>query len=159
MTKDVWVSVFGTQQGLQSCGETDGDTGDIIKVNAPGCYYKKGDRHYILYEETDRESGQVIKTRLKFNGEQVEINRSGAINVSFDFGEKKHSASSLVTPYGTLMLETDTESLKIDESESEIGIQIGYRLGMDGEPYADCRLEIIIKAKSLDGDQFQEVKK
>lgn len=159
MTKDVWVSVFGTQQGLQSCGETDGDTGDIIKVNAPGCYYKKGDRHYVLYEETDRESGQVIKTRLKFNGEQVEIGRSGAVNVSFDFEEKKHGVSSLVTPYGTLVIETDTDSLRIDESESMIGIKIGYRLGMDDEPYADCRLEIIIKAKSSDTGQFQEDKK
>lgn len=132
------MSVSGTQ------------TGETLEVNAPGSYYKKGAMHYVLYEETDRESGQVIKTRLKFNGAKAEINRSGAVNVSFDFEKGKHNTSSMVTPYGTLLIETDTDSLEVEESEPEIGIKIGYRLGMGGEPYADCRLEIIIKSKSLD---------
>ena len=58
MDKDVWVSVAGLQFG-------DNPEGDRIEIITPGSYYKKKDKHYLLYDEVIEGSDEVTKNIVR----------------------------------------------------------------------------------------------
>lgn len=141
MTKDVLVSVSGIQYFEKMDVEK-------IETTVPGCYYKKKDKHYVVFEENYQDGSEPVKTLAKFDDKRVMITKNGEITTNLDFEEGKQMRSSYVTRYGTIMLETDTKSLKVYETDSEIRIELLYTMAMDDKPYADCELSMIIKAKS-----------
>lgn len=135
--------VLLTVSALQSVGEES----DTVESTARAKYYKKGESHYIFYEEMQEGIPGSVKTRVKLNGEVIELKRSGAVATTMIFEKNKTHAAEYDTPYGRLQLAVETESLDISETDEEITAQIQYVLTAEGSPMADCRLSLKITQK------------
>lgn len=142
MTKDVFISIRGLQNGPQ----TDEEPLELITV---GEYFYKNGKHYLLYEEAVEGETKTIKSRIKITPERVELTKNGVVTVQMCFEEHKKHTTQYHTPYGSLSMGIDTEKLKIEESENEMNISIRYALEMNEEFVADCKIQIKVKSKQM----------
>ena len=142
MTKEVIVSI----RGLQSGPETDGEP---IEMIVAGEYFYKNEKHYILYEEVMEGDSQVTKNRIKISNGQMELNKSGVVNVNMIFEENVKHMTQYFTPYGCLSMGIDGKKVEIKESEHEIDISVEYGMEMNGEFVADCDIAINVKSKGI----------
>ena len=138
MDKDVWVSVAGLQFGANP-------EGDRIEIMTPGSYYKKKDKHYLMYDEIMEGSDEVTKNVVRFDGDMLSISTSGFANVEMVFEKNKRNMTNYVTPYGSLLVGIDTDNIDIRESEDVINIDIDYALDINYEHLANCKIKMEIK--------------
>ena len=138
MEKDVWVSVAGLQFG-------DNPEGEKIEIFTPGSYYKKKDKHYLLYDEVVEGSDEITKNIVRFDGDMFSISKSGFTNVEMIFEKNKRNMTNYITPYGTLLVGIDTDRIDIRESDDRINIDIDYALDINYEHLANCRIQMEIK--------------
>lgn len=144
MTKDVLVYISGLHQSLD---ENTVDADEAIEVIVPGTYHYKNNKHYILYEEIG-ENGGVIKNQMKiYDDKHVEIRKSGILSASMIFEEGRRNASAYQTPFGQIPITMDTRGVEMEEEENRISIGIDYCLELNGEPLADCRIDIKITSR------------
>lgn len=141
MTKDVLISIKGLQLQPQMDGEK-------IEVITGGSYYKKRDKHYLLYEEVGEGAGDVTKNLVKFDEKTFTLTKSGGANVNMVFEENKRNITNYITPFGSLVIGIDASNVDIKESEEEINIRINYALDINYEHFADCEINMDVKAKS-----------
>lgn len=150
MTKDVLVYISGLHQSLD---ENTVDADEAIEVIVPGTYYYKNNKHYILYEEIG-ENGGVIKNQVKiYNDKHIEIRKSGILAACMIFEAGCRNSSAYQTPFGQIPITMDTREVETEEEEDRIRIGIDYRLEVNEEPLADCRIEI--KITSRKAQEFQ----
>lgn len=142
MTKDVIVTI----RGLQNGPETDGEPIEIIVA---GEYFYKNNKHYILYDEVMEGESQITKNRIKVSDGQMELFKSGAINVHMTFEKDVKHVSNYNTPYGTLAMGIDTKMVEIKETEHEMDIFAEYAMEMNYEFVADCNISINVKSKGI----------
>ena len=138
MTQKVMLTLQGMQ--ADQGGE---DTGQIETVTN-GDYYKKKDKHYVIYEEVAEGFEQPSKNRLKFSEDMVELSRSGPINVHMVFQENKKNLTSYNTPFGQILMGIDTKKMQIQEQENHITVEVDYSLDVGGEFLSDCHMKIDI---------------
>ena len=142
MTKDVIITICGLQNGP----ETDGEP---IEMAVVGEYYFRNNKHYIFYEEAMEGESQPTKNRIQVSDGQMELFKTGAVNVHMLFVEKEKNITSYQTPYGCLMMGIDAKKVSIQESEHEMDIVAEYAMEMNGEFVADCNIHINIKSKGI----------
>lgn len=140
MTKEVVVSLKGLQlvQDEQS---------EAIEVIAPGEYYIRNGKHYVLYDEVMEDSSSVCKNMLKFNDSCLEFIRKGEVNVHMIFETGKKNLTYYYTPFGNLQMGIDTTFIDIKESEDEIFVEVKYALDVNCEYVGDCHISISVKKK------------
>lgn len=141
MTKDVFVSVCGTQY--------DG-TGDAnpIEVITPGTYALRNNKHFVLYEEVMEGTDSVTKNTLKVSEQEVSLKRTGAANVHMIFNKENKTSANYATPFGNLLIGVDTKSISVSESEEKISVAVDYSLDVNYEFLADCELRVDILPRS-----------
>ena len=142
MTKDVIVTI----RGLQNGPETDGEP---IEMIVAGEYFYKNNKHYILYDEVMEGESQITKNRIKVSDGQMELFKSGAVNVHMAFEKDVKHVSNYNTPYGTLAMGIDAKKIEIKETEHEIDIFAEYAMEMNYEFVADCNISINVKSKGV----------
>lgn len=142
MTKDVIVTICGLQNGP----ETDGEP---IEMIVAGEYFYKNKKHYILYDEVMEGESQITKNRIKVSNGQMELVKSGAVNVHMTFEEHVKHVSNYATPYGTLAMGIDTKQVVMKETEHELDIFAEYAMEMNYEFVADCNISINVKSKGI----------
>lgn len=138
MTKDVLVTVKGSQ--FMSNGTDD------IEIVVPGNYYKKNNKHYVIYEELIDGSSSMTKNRLKFDDKNFNLVRTGAVNVNMLFEENKRNISSYMTPFGELMVGFDVKKINVEETDNIINVGINYDLDVNYERMGNCNIEMSIKS-------------
>lgn len=138
MTKDVIVSVTGTQFSLDNMEEP-------VEVITKGNYYKKNNKHYVMYDELI-DGEYPTKNMMKFDESCFNLTRSGAVNSNMIFEENKRTISNYVTPFGTLVIGIDSSKVNIEEKKEEINIDIDYAIDVNSEYLADCKITCSIKA-------------
>lgn len=138
MTKEVVVKICGLQVVE--------DTKDAIETMSTGTYYKKNEKHYLFYEEIDEETKVETKNSIKFDNETVEITKKGGVNSKLSFNVGKLSQALYSTPFGDLLIETETENIEIEEVEEEIVLKIKYKLFINNDKVSDSEIELLIKA-------------
>ena len=138
MTQKVLLTLCGTQLGQ--------DREDVgpIKTVSQGDYYKKNDSHYVIYEEQLEGSEGVLKNRLKFNADTLELCRTGAVNVRMVFQENKKNLTNYNTPFGQILMGIDTKKIQINEWEGHITVEVDYALDINDEFLSDCHMTIDI---------------
>lgn len=136
MTEEVCLAI----KGVQSFGEDR----DSQETKAKARYYKKGESHYLFYEEMQEGLKEPVKTRVKLHKKGVEIVRSGAVSTTMIFEEQKKHPTQYHTPYGKLDLSVDTRKINVKETDREIEIRIEYMLEAEGKPLAECFLRMKI---------------
>ena len=76
MTKDVLISIRGFQI------VDDDDDAQPVELIAPGQYYCRNGKHYVLYDEVDEDDGSITKNRIKIQDDYVGITKKGVSNTN-----------------------------------------------------------------------------
>ncbi|HOO28439.1 MAG TPA: DUF1934 domain-containing protein [Lachnospiraceae bacterium] len=141
MTKDVIVSISGLQFGNDM-------ENDKIEIITSGNYYKKNNKHYVLYEEITEGFEGVTKNIVKFDERVFNLTKSGITNVNMVFEKDKRSITNYITPYGNILVGIDANKIDVRESNEKIQINIDYALDVNYEHLADCKIHMDITAKN-----------
>lgn len=137
MNKDINISIIGIQ--------TLGDEHAKITSSSTGTYYKKNDKHYILYNEYDGDN-QITNT-LVINpfAAKFDLIKKGATNSHQCFCAGEKYASSYRTSYGAFLMLIETTKLDMHIDESSINIDVEYELYLNDEYISHN--QILIKAE------------
>ena len=142
MKKNVVISLMGLQYAVEE------EEAPIEVINF-GQYYKKGDKHYLLYEETD-ESGRATKCRIKVSEKELELQKRDRSNTRLLFLPGEEYLTSYETPYGSLLVGVDTRSLELYEEDDFLRATLKYGLELNGEKTGECTL--VLKVQSCEQD-------
>lgn len=139
MTRTVYITITGVQSD---------ETGEemIAEQSATGEYFEKNSSLYLLYEETDPESGAVTKNTLKVREQNVTLTKRGIIQSQLQFAPEEMHPAEYITPYGILHFQVYTEDVKIFFGDARGEIRLRYALYSDGELLSRCRLTVICRA-------------
>ncbi len=146
MTKDILVKISGMQF---TADNNDPNEPEPVEIIAPGEYYYKNGRHYILYDEFMEGFDTVTKNVLKLKGDSLEITKRGSSNVHMVFEKDKKNMTCYTTPFGSLMMGIDARRILVEESEEEIYAQVEYALDINYEHLADCTISLRVQPKKL----------
>ncbi len=141
MTKDVLISISGIQFGP----DVDGDKVEVI---TGGSYYKKKDKHYLLYEEITEGMEGVTKNIVKFDDKALQLTKSGVTNVNMLFEENKRNITNYITPFGSITIGVDAHDFEVTETEELIKIRFGYALDVNYKHLANCEIRMDVTAKN-----------
>ncbi len=141
MTKDVLISVSGMQFGPDVNGEQ-------IEVITKGNYYKKKDKHYLLYDEVMEGMDGVTKNLIRFDSKVFQLTKSGVTNVNMLFEENKRNITNYITPFGSITIGVDAHNIDVEETKDQIRIKIDYALDVNYEHLANCEIRMDISSKS-----------
>ena len=144
MTKDILLKISGLQF---SADNDDPNEPEPVEIIAPGEYYYKNGKHYILYDEVMEGFDGVTKNVLKLQDGLLEITRRGSSNVHMVFEKNKKNVSYYNTPFGSILIGIDATSVDIAESEDNIDVKVKYNLEVNYEHLADCSISVNIKSK------------
>ena len=139
MTKDVLIAIKGMQfEGAEDAEE--------IEVIQRGQYYQKNGAHYLLYEEPIEGSADIIKNRIKFREDEVQVAKKGAVNTTLTFKKNEKNMTNYATPYGNLLIGIDTQAINLELTEKKMDIHVDYALDINYEFLADCKISIAVTA-------------
>lgn len=141
MTQEVLLTLKGLQFDQR---EADADKIEMVVV---GDYYKRNDKHYVIYEEVTEGFSQATKNRLKFSEHMVELSRSGLVNVHMVFQENKKNLTNYNTPFGQILVGIDTKKIQIEEKPDNIVVDVDYALDINYEFLSDCHITVNIDSK------------
>lgn len=150
MTKEILVAITG----LQFDNSSDGETEEIKTIHA-GEYYKKGDTHYVMFEEQEENTKEVTSNLLKVKEGFVSLTKKGLVNVVMQFEKGKKSMTSYQTPYGNIMMAMDTHMVEAKQEEDHLKVQIRYALEVNYEYLTDCTINIDIYSKEKGSEIFR----
>ena len=144
MTKDILVKISGMQF---TADNEDPNEPEPVEIIAPGEYYFKNGKHYIIYDEFMEGFDSVTKNVLKLKNDSLEITKRGSSNVHMIFEKDKKNLTCYTTPFGSLMMGIDARRILIEESEEEIYAQVEYALDINYEHLADCTIQLRVQPK------------
>ncbi len=139
MTKDVLIAI----KGMQFQGATDPEEIEVIQR---GQYYERNGSHYLLYDEPVEGSSDIIKNRIKFKENEVQVAKKGAVNTTLTFTKNEKNMTNYATPFGNLVIGIDTQRIALDMSEKRMDIKVDYALDINYEFLADCKISIEVSA-------------
>lgn len=142
MTKNVIISLMGLQYVAE---EADAP----IEIINFGQYYKKGEKHYLLYEDTN-ENGAPVKCRIKVSKDELELQKRDSLHTKLLFVPGEEYFTNYETPYGSVLVGVSTQSLELLEEEEFLRAKLRYGLEINNERTADCTL--VLKVQSCGQD-------
>ena len=119
---------------------------DIIEVQTPGEYFKKDNKYYAEYEETEISGMKGTTTILEINPEKVVLMREGTTTANMEFEKNNKYTTLYNTPYGVLELVISTRNIKVDIDDNGGDIYIDYDMSVAGQASHNTELSINIKA-------------
>ncbi len=124
-------------------------TGDSVEMLATGKHYIKNNKHYLLYDEIDEESGAKTKNTIKFNETSAEVMRNGIINGKLVFSKGTNNQSLYSTPYGDLLVEILTKDIRLKQQQDNVNLKIDYELYANNNKVSDSKIEIEINEAGI----------
>lgn len=122
------------------------DTDDeIVEVVTPGNFFKKEEKYYAVYEETEISGMKGTTTTLKIESNKLSLIRIGSTSTKMEFLKKKENVSMYTTPFGTLQLKIKTSNLDVDVNDDGGDIIVNYDLIITGQKPMKTVLKINIK--------------
>ena len=140
MTKEVLLTI----KGLQVSPEDESDT---VEMLAPGEYYYRNDKHFVVYEEAIDGKTETVKNMVKLSKDCVEVTKKGPARIHMIFEKNKKNISYYYTPFGNLQIGIDTQIIELDESDENIRAKVDYALEINSEHVANCHIVIDVKEK------------
>lgn len=145
MTKEVLVSISGLQMAPD-------EQTDSVEVIAPGEYYYRNNKHFVIYDEVAEGESEATKNIIKFNDDMMEVTRKGPANVHLLFEKNKKNVTYYYTPFGSLNVGIEARSIEVTEEENEIKVNVKYALEVNYEHVAECDIVLTVKSK---GSEFK----
>jgi uncharacterized beta-barrel protein YwiB (DUF1934 family) len=138
MKKEVLLSITG----LQMSPDSDSDTTELF---APGEYYYRNDKHYLLYDEVLEGYDTPTRNVIKVAPDYMELTRKGTLNVHMVFEKNKKNVTYYYTPYGSLLIGIDAQRVEVEETENLIRVEVEYALEVNYEHIAQCHIHIEVQ--------------
>ena len=142
MTKEVLVTI----RGMQFTKQEEGDL-EPIEVIMAGDYYRKNNKHYVIYDEVIEGFDGTTRNIIKLQEDCVYIIKKGVANVHMTFEKNKKNVTCYDTPYGSLMLGINAKNIDIHEEEDDIQVKVEYALELNYEHLANCNIRMAIQSK------------
>ena len=142
MTKEVLVTI----RGMQFTKQEEGDL-EPIEVIMAGDYYRKNNKHYVIYDEVIEGFDGTTRNIIKLQEDCVDIIKKGVANVHMTFEKNKKNVTCYDTPYGSLMLGINYKNIDIHEEEDDIQVKVEYALELNYEHLANCNIRMAIQSK------------
>lgn len=140
MNKEVIISIKGTENLV------DDSDSDNIELVTEGKYYKKGNKHYLSYSESEEMTGyDSTQTTLKIDGDTVTLTRFGEVNSHMVFKEGERHLGHYETPYGSFTVGITSDSVNVDIGETGGNIRIKYMLEIDNSAKAMHDLQLSVR--------------
>jgi uncharacterized beta-barrel protein YwiB (DUF1934 family) len=140
MKKDVLITISGVHSDKNT--ET-----DKIELVTSGSYYKKNNKHYLLYDEIIEGQNEVTRNVARFDSDEFHISKSGFTNVDMSFEQNKRNLTNYITPYGSMLVGVDASRVDVIENDESIQVDIAYSLDVNYEHLADCTLHMDIQSR------------
>lgn len=140
MTEDILISVKGLHT-LESTEEEE------IEVFSAGKYYFRDGKHYIFYDETVEDSGEVVKNRITLRDGFMEVQKKGPMNAKMIFEQDHKNTSWYDTPFGNLLAGIEVTAMQVTQQEDLLEVSVDYVLEVNYERIADCRIRIRVMSK------------
>lgn len=141
MTEEVLLTI----RGLQSAQDMDAEPVEFITT---GKYYRKNNRHYILYDEWMEGFQEPTRNMIKLSDDALDITKKGVANVHMLFEENKKNVSCYNTPYGDLIIGILASKVQVQETDNNIDVDVKYALEANDEHLADYHITMNIKSKN-----------
>jgi len=138
MARKAELSLTGLQR------DQDGEE-SVTESRMTADYYEKDGSSYILYEETQEDSGDIVRSIIKYNGSTLEMTRRGAVRSRMIFQAGQAHRTDYVTPYGTLPLEVATRTAEFTRGDSQAEIRLEYTLTSGGQFLSHCTMDIVLR--------------
>ena len=148
MTKDVLLKISGLQFMADN---EDAEEPEPVEIIAPGEYYYKNGKHYILYDEFMEGFDSVTKNVLKFKEDSLEITKKGTANTHMLFEKDKKNMTYYHTPFGSMMMGIDATCISVEETEGQINAEVQYALDVNYQHLADCKINVSVRSKEQGG--------
>jgi uncharacterized beta-barrel protein YwiB (DUF1934 family) len=140
MKKEVIIAIAGLQFEIAE--------DEALEVIAPGEYYYRNGKHYVLYEELFEEEagmeGGITKNTLKFWDTGMELRKSGVQNAVMTFEVGKKTMTCYQMPAGQLMIGIDTTSVRVREFSEGMVVDVRYNLDLNYSFVSECWIKIKI---------------
>ncbi|WP_099469278.1 DUF1934 domain-containing protein [Konateibacter massiliensis] len=143
MTKEVILSITGLQ-----FDSIDPESREPVEIITVGEYYKRNDKHYVIFQEVLEGFEGSTKNTLKISDNGVDIIKKGVTNVHMVFEKDKKNITCYNTPYGNLMIGILANDVRVEEQDEDINVQVAYNLDINYEHLAECKIAIQIKSKT-----------
>lgn len=123
-----------------------GDEQEITRNRVKGDLLTKGKTTYLKYEELTEEE-ESVRNVVKLTGDEVTIIRNGPVSMHQQFREGMTTEGHYGTPFGTMMMETATETVEYEwHSQTGTGkIMLVYLLKLQGNDLGRVALTFTIK--------------
>lgn len=118
---------------------------EMVEVVTPGNFFKKEEKYYAVYEETEISGMKGTTTTLKIEDNKLSLIRIGSTSTKMEFHEKEENVSMYTTPFGTLQLKIKTSDLDMDVDDDGGDITVNYDLSIVGQSPIKTVLKINIK--------------
>ncbi len=141
MTKDIWLTISGIQMA-EGQKET-------VETVSKGSYFKKNEKHYILYEEEIEDSKGISRNTIKITSTSMEMIRKGAARTHMIFEPGKEIITGYQTSIGELLLGISTDKLEVIEKEERIEANVRYSLSINHEYISDCCIKVIVSSVKM----------
>ena len=149
MTKEVLLSLQGLQFDVISAD------GDKIETITPAEYYKRNDSHYVIFDEAMEGFQETTKNVIKVKENCLYLTKKGLVNVHMIFEENRKNMTNYSTPYGNILIGIDARSVRMEEKEEHIEVDVDYALEVNYEHFADCKIKMDIRARNGEGFSLQ----
>ncbi len=138
MNKEVKLTISGLHTDTEAAHAS-------VETVVEAQYFKRGNSHYLLYEEMQEGFDKPSQNRIKFREDLLELNRKGLMETHMVFEEGKTHMTNYSTPYGQMVLGIHTKSIQVQEQENRILVNVEYQLEADGEYLEDSRIILRIE--------------
>ena len=145
MTKDALVTISGLQVVAQESGI------EPVEFMTAGDYFKKDDKHYVIYDEIMEGFEGSTKNIIKIKDDCVDITKKGVANIHMVFEKNKKNLTCYETPFGNLMVGINAKSIQLEEKEDDIFLDLEYSLEINYQHMADCTIKMEIQSKDSGG--------
>lgn len=139
MNKEVIISIAG-QEKFPEAGEE-----NVTELVTEGKYYKKGDKHYISYKETEVTGFEATTTMLKIENDRVALTRFGQFNTHMVFAPGEKHTGHYETPFGSFTVGIISDAVKVEFGKQSGQIDIHYMLEIDNNTKAEHKLSLSVR--------------
>ena len=122
--KDVWLSIHSTQS-FEGCPQEE------VNLVTAARLYRKNDKYYIAYDESEITGLEGTRTTLKIDGKTVALIRTGRIASELLFLERQRHVGLYQTPYGMATIATHTSRIQNTIGEGGGALVIDYTVEID----------------------------
>lgn len=137
---NVLVSVKGNQN-------YDNGIDDVVELITEGKYYKKGDKYYVTYEETEITGMEGTTTTIKLEDSKVTLMRFGQNNSQLIFERGQKHLCYYETVQGSFTVGVFSKKVDIDINDEGGNINVDYLLEIDNMEAAKNDFQVKITKK------------